>query len=61
MAVGPKGLAVARALAPHIAKATSDMTPEFQALGWDASVTAQVASFDLAMLPEHVRREAFFV
>ncbi|MBO9539360.1 hypothetical protein J7643_02065 [bacterium] len=61
MAVGPTGLAVARALAPHIAKATSDMTPEFQALGWDAHTTSQVASFDLAMLPEHVRREAFFV
>lgn len=60
MAVGPTGLAVARALAPHIAKATSDMTPEFRALGWNAHTTSQVESFDLASLPEHVRREAFF-
>jgi hypothetical protein len=60
LAVGPLGLAAARSLAPRVAAAASQMTPELGALGCDSAV-GDFAHFDLSSLPEEARRRAFFV
>jgi hypothetical protein len=60
LAVGPLGLAAAKALAPRIASAAARITPELGALGWKESLT-DFDHFDLASLPEEARRRAFFV
>jgi hypothetical protein len=60
LAVGPLGLAAARALAPRVAAAASRITPEFDALGWGPGLE-RFDRFDLASLPEEARRRAFFV
>jgi hypothetical protein len=59
LAVGPLGLAAARALAPRVAGAAARLTPEFGALGWGAGLD-RFDAFDLASLPEEARSRAFF-
>ncbi len=61
MAVGPSGMATARALAPHVAAATSKMNPEFVALGWGRETLRAFDRFELSSLPEEARRRAFYV
>jgi hypothetical protein len=61
LAVGPTGLTVAKNLAGQIAHANSGISPEFRGLGWSASTRQRLDRFDLADLPEEVRRRAFFV
>jgi hypothetical protein len=60
LAVGPLGMAAAKALAPRIASAAAHITPELGALGWKESLT-EFEHFDFASLPEEARRRAFFV
>ncbi len=61
LAVGPRGMAMARKLAPEVAHRGAGKTPEFQALGWSSETVAEFERFDLASLPEEARRRAFFV
>jgi hypothetical protein len=58
--VGPLGLAAAKAMAPHVAHATSSMYAEITALGWTRRTLAQLETFGPRSLPEAVRRHAFF-
>lgn len=61
MAVGPRGLDVARSLASLVARGTIQSTPEYGALGWNDETLRGVGGFDLCQLPAEVRRRAFFV
>jgi hypothetical protein len=61
MAVGPTGLATARALSSRVVDATQAHSPEFRGLGWTDEDTRAVSRFDLSGLPEEVRRRSFFV
>jgi hypothetical protein len=61
MAVGPKGLGFARTMAPQVAHGTGGSSPEFKVLGWSKDTLRDFEGFDLASLPEEVRRQAFFV
>jgi hypothetical protein len=61
LAVGPWGLSTARSLAPKVVKATSQMTPEYAALGFDETTVREFEKFDYRSLPEEVRKHAFYV
>jgi hypothetical protein len=61
MAVGPLGMASARALVPLIADGVGGRTVEFRMLGWNRGMLDTLDHFDLGLLPEEVRRRAFFV
>ncbi len=61
MAVGQRGIAVAKSLAGRVAHATSGLSPEFRILGWTPDTIRAMERFDFDALPEDVRRRAFFV
>lgn len=61
MAVGPKGLSVARRMAGLVLQGVTGTTPEYQALGLDEKVLRELDTFDLHQLPEEVLRRAYFV
>jgi hypothetical protein len=61
LAVGPRGMAAARKIAPEVAHWGAGNTPEFRALGWTKAVLADFNRFDLSSLPEEARHRAFFV
>lgn len=61
MAVGPWGLSAGHRLAARIAAAMNASSPEFSALGWTEETTRALGSFDLANVPDEVRRRSFFV
>lgn len=60
LAVGPTGMNAARSIAPHVAKATAEMTPELRALGFTKDALRDFDSFGLSQLPEQARAKAFF-
>jgi hypothetical protein len=61
IAVGPLGLAGARALAPWVAASTARNIPEFRSLGWSDATIRHFDRFDLHVLPDEVKRRSFFV
>ena len=61
LAVGPRGLKFAKAMAAQVIEGNTVNTPEMPALGMDLNVRRQIANFDFADLPEEVRRKAWFV
>ena len=61
IAVSNTGLRLALPLAAQVTKAQETMNPEAIALGLDASVRSEIASFDYNSLPAEVRQQAFFV
>jgi hypothetical protein len=61
MAVGPRGMAAAKAITAGVAESASRVTPELGALGWTAETTRAIEKFDLRSVPEEARRRAFFV
>jgi hypothetical protein len=61
MAVGARGLAAARSMAPGVMRGVIGTTPEYRALGFDENVLKEMERFDLHQLPEEVRRRSYFV
>lgn len=61
LAVGPRGMAMARWLAPEVADRAAGETREFKALGWTKATLADFDRFDFMSLPEEARRRAFYV
>jgi hypothetical protein len=61
MAVGARGLAAARSMAPGVMRGVIGTTPEYRALGLDETAMKEMERFDLHHLPEEVLRRAYFV
>jgi hypothetical protein len=61
MAVGARGLAAARSMAPGVMRGVIGTTPEYRALGLDENAMKEMERFDLHHLPEEVLRRAYFV
>ena len=61
IAVPQAGMPVVKSIAAAVLRGTETMTPEMNALGLDAEARRGLDRFDLADLPEEVRRRAFFV
>jgi hypothetical protein len=61
MAVGPKGLAVARRMTGGVLRGVMGTTPEYRALGMDENELRKLDTFELRQLPAEVLRRAYFV
>ncbi|QRN96959.1 hypothetical protein JRI60_49705 [Archangium violaceum] len=61
MAVGPKGLAVARRMTGGVLRGVVGSTPEYGALGMDEHEMRKLDTFELHHLPAEVLRRAYFV
>ncbi len=60
LVMGKRGRGLGARLAPQVVRGLPSITPELGALGFDRSAQRAFAGFDLANLPEQVRRCGFF-
>jgi hypothetical protein len=60
LVMGSAGLRLGHALAHQTVRGMTTITPELAALGFDRQVEREFGRFDLADLPEEVRRRGFF-